>query len=87
MAERSGFEPEGPVAQANCLAGSCFQPLSHLSEKFPDKGNFEDTKASVKWPDKGHSERSVRTNVVLTKKISKTLKRARRISATTRQGA
>ncbi len=30
--ERSGFEPENPVAQVNCLAGSCFQPLSHLSK-------------------------------------------------------
>ena len=34
MAERSGFEPEDPVAQVNCLAGSCYQPLSHLSKLF-----------------------------------------------------
>ena len=31
MAERSGFEPEDPVTQVNCLAGNCIQPLCHLS--------------------------------------------------------
>ena len=31
MAERSGFEPEGPVTQSSCLAGNCIQPLCHLS--------------------------------------------------------
>ncbi len=30
--ERSGFEPENPVTRINCLAGSCIQPLCHLSQ-------------------------------------------------------
>ena len=32
LAERLGFEPRGPVSQANSLAVNCFQPLSHLSK-------------------------------------------------------
>jgi len=36
-----------------------WRTLRQLSEKFSDKENFEDTKASVKRPDKGRNERSV----------------------------
>ena len=30
--ERSGFEPEDPISQVNCLAGSSVRPLRHLSK-------------------------------------------------------
>ncbi len=39
-----------------------------LSVNFPDKGKFTDTKASVKRPDKGSSERSARTLMYLVSK-------------------
>ena len=32
MAERPGFEPGEEIYPFNCLAGSCLQPLGHLSE-------------------------------------------------------
>ena len=31
MAEREGFEPSVECEPYNCLAGSCLQPLGHLS--------------------------------------------------------
>lgn len=34
MAVRVGFEPTNPVSQVNALAVRCFQPLSHLTERF-----------------------------------------------------
>lgn len=43
------------MADVSWLSGS----NPDLSEKFPDKGNFEDTEASVKRHDKCRSERSV----------------------------
>ena len=36
LAEREGFEPSGPVSQANSLAVSPIRPLSHLSS-LPDR--------------------------------------------------
>ena len=33
--EREGFEPSTEVASCNSLAGSRFQPLSHLSSSLP----------------------------------------------------
>ena len=33
LAERQGFEPWVEVSPHNCLAGSCLQPLGHLSEE------------------------------------------------------
>lgn len=32
MVEREGFEPSIRVSPDTCLAGKCFQPLSHLSK-------------------------------------------------------
>lgn len=32
--ERPGFEPEGRLTPSNCLAGSCVQPLRHLSKSY-----------------------------------------------------
>ena len=32
LAEREGFEPPVEVSPHNCLAGSCLQPLGHLSD-------------------------------------------------------
>jgi hypothetical protein len=40
FSERLGFEPRGPVSQANSLAVSCFRPLSHLSN-FPAMSKSE----------------------------------------------
>jgi hypothetical protein len=34
MAERGGFEPPVGCYPYNCLAGSCLQPLGHLSRVF-----------------------------------------------------
>ena len=36
MAERLGFEPRDGFNPVNCLAGSCLQPLGHLSATCPN---------------------------------------------------
>ena len=40
MAEREGFEPSVEFNPYNCLAGSCLQPLGHLSADFVVLGIF-----------------------------------------------
>jgi hypothetical protein len=40
LVEREGFEPSIRVSPDTCLAGKCFQPLSHLSKNLHFKDDF-----------------------------------------------